>query len=621
MANERGMTGRREFLEQVAAGAAAFAGIGRAEAETMPQPSRHGAPEANAVLAGPGSRAAGDLARRVNLTARRLTLEGVPAYTDDFILADVTLDRARRFWNFSGDLSGRYVEALAVLPPPGRDPAALAPLVMRLLATQKTDGRFGRDDLAFTATETGTEHMALLWGNGRLLVGLMAYHQVAGDPAVLAAARRLAGFLLSVREATRSPDVMKRVEGQGAFGFICFTQLAEGLAMLGRATGDRRYLDAGADIVPLLQPRGVQHSHGYLSTLRGAVMLHEAGAPGGMLGLAERLYADLVGSGDYTVDGAVMEYFGWSDPKSRRLLAPAQGASGHDPRNEGCGLADFLRLSLQLHAATGRADYLERAERCLVNGFDHNQFANGDFGSRVFFDRGIKPSESVDRAWWCCTMHGYRAYLDVLDHAIVERAGTLHVQLFEDVDFEGATAAVSLRRTPFGVECRFLRPFDGTLALRRPSWAQRVDLDLNRRRVEAPGGRDALRITRAFAAGDTVTARFTYRLRLLTIDGREIEPAQLGATPVQAALYCGPWLMAADEQMDPFFFGEPWPGNVVSLPPDISPVASKAGRVHLQVTYEHSGFRGTLPLTLRPIGETPADEQKTLAWSLNYRRG
>jgi hypothetical protein len=43
--------------------------------------------------------------------------------------------------------------------------------------------------------------------------------------------------------------------------------------------------------------------------------------------------------------------------------------------------------------------------------------------------------------------------------------------------------------------------------------------------------------------------------------------------------------------------------------------------VHLAVTYEHDGFPGTQPVTLRPIGETPADEQKILAWSLNYRRG
>ena len=139
----------------------------------------------------------------------------------------------------------------------------------------------------------------------------------------------------------------------------------------------------------------MQHSHGYLSTLRGAVLLHEITGDAAMLAFAERLYGELVRSSDYTVDGGVLEYFGWGDPTNAASLAAAKAASGVFPRNEGCGLADFVRLSLQLHRATGRVEYLERAERCLVNGFAHNQFANGDFGSRVFFDQGIQPSPSV----------------------------------------------------------------------------------------------------------------------------------------------------------------------------------------------------------------------------------
>ena len=391
----------------------------------------------------------------------------------------MTLDTRRRFWNFSGDLSGRWIEALAVLPPAGRSPADLAPLVARLLAQQRPDGRFGRTDLAFTAAETGNEHMALLWGNGRLLVGLMAYWQATRDAAVLAAARRLAGFLLAVREAAKAPEVMARVEGQGAFGFICFTQLAEGLAMLTQATGDGSYATAAREIVPLLPPRGVQHSHGYLSTLRGAVLLDEAAGDPAMLAFAERLYGDLVRSSDTTIDGGVMEYFGWGDAANATSLAAAKAASGAFPRNEGCGLSDFVRLSLQLHGATGKVEYLDRAERCLVNAFAHNQFANGDFGSRVYFDQGIQPSPSVDRAWWCCTMHGYRAFRDVLDHAVVERDGTVAVQLFEDVDFRGAKAGLSVRRTPAGLACEVTSGFEGVLAVREPSWADNPSLAWN----------------------------------------------------------------------------------------------------------------------------------------------
>ena len=602
-------TPRRSFLGHLAIGAAALAAPRKGAA----------APVAGAATAS-GTRPAGDLARRIDLTARRLTQTGLPAYSEDFVLADVTLDRRRRFWNFSGDLSGRFIEALAALPPSGRSPADIAPLVAKLLVQQRPDGRFGRIDLAFTAAETGNEHMALLWGNGRLLVGLMAYWQVTRDAAVLAAARRLAAFLLAVREATKAPEVMARVEGQGAFGFICFTQLAEGLAMLTRATGDAAYAAAAREIVPLLQARGVQHSHGYLSTLRGAVLLHEAAGQADMLAFAERLYAELVVSSDYTVDGGVMEYFGWGEPTNAASLAAAKAASGVFPRNEGCGLADFVRLSLQLHRATGRAEYLERAERCLVNGFAQNQYANGDFGSRVFFDQGLQPSPSVNRSWWCCTMHGYRAFRDVLDHAVVERDGTVAVQLFEDVDFRGAKAGLSVRRTPFGLACEITSRFEGTLAVREPSWAEGPSLAWNGKPQTARRDGGFLRLEGRFAPGDRVEARLTPRLRLLTPKGEEIPFTGLGSDPVRSALYCGPWLVVADEQIDPAFFGEPWPGNVVTLPRDLAPRAIAEGHLRLGVTYEHEGFRGSLSTELRPMGETPADEQKTIAFWLNYRR-
>jgi hypothetical protein len=58
----------------------------------------------------------------------------------------------------------------------------------------------------------------------------------------------------------------------------------------------------------------------------------------------------------------------------------------------------------------------------------------------------------------------------------------------------------------------------------------------------------------------------------------------------------------------------------VTLPRDLAPRVVADGRVRLAVTYEHEGFRGALPTELRPMGETPADEQKTIAFWLNYRR-
>jgi len=561
----------------------------------------------------------GDFAARVALTARRLTSTGSPAYTAPFILADVTLDPKRRFSNFSGDLSGRYVEALAALPWPGRPAADLAPLVRAILEHQRPDGRFGRADLAFTAQDTGNEHMALLWGNGRLLVGLMAWHEATGDAAALAAARRLAGFLLAVREASKAPEVLKRVEGQGAFGFICFTQLAEGLVLLGRATGERRYHEAAREIVPLLPPRGVQHSHGYLTTLRGALLLHEATGDAATLAWVERRWGDLVASPDAVVDGSALEYFGGGDAAGTSARRAAKEASGDFPRNEGCGLADVIRLALHLHRLTGKTAYLDQAERCYLNAFAHNQFATGDFGSKVWFRDGIMPTPSVDRAWWCCTMHGYRAYRDVLDAMVREEGEAVTVRLFDDVDFEGGRTGLRLRRTAGGFEVVMSRAFDGTLALRDPSWAEGFSIRVNGEPEQVPSEGGFRRLRRSFRAGDRVEAAFAHRLRLVRPNGVETPLSDLGPEPVRAALYCGPFLLGVEEALDPLFFSEPWPANVIALSAGLALRPGPAGWPRLAAAYEHEGYRGSEPVTLRAMGEKPADDQRTFAVWLNYR--
>ena len=221
-----------------------------------------------------GPRAAGELGARIALSAERLTRGGVPAFTRDFILADVALEPPRRFNEYSGDLSGRYVEALSVLPVPGDHD--LDALVRDILEYQQPDGRFGDPDLRYTADEIDGLHMAQLWGNGRLLLGLVQYAASTGDPATLAAARRLADFLAGVRTQTSEPAVVRRLLDQGAMGIICFTQLNEPLVLLAELTGEARYLEDAREIGATLGDRGTQHAHGYLTTARGMVALAEA---------------------------------------------------------------------------------------------------------------------------------------------------------------------------------------------------------------------------------------------------------------------------------------------------------------------------------------------------------
>lgn len=456
--------------------------------------------------------ASGELAKRIELTARRLLEGDLPRFTLEFVLADVTLDERRRFSNFSGDLSGRYIGALACLPPQ-TGAAQLDALVHELINHQKADGRFGDDALQFTAEEIGNEHMALLWGNGRLLAGLTEFYAARRDETALAAARRLGDFLVAVCKQCSEPEVARRVEGQGAFGFICFTQLIEGLVLLAEAADERRYLDTAREILPTLPARGIEHSHGWLSTLRGAVMLYEAAKDESALSFAEERFRELLASRDYTF-----------------------------------------------------------------------------FGHRVSFAHGVKPTESVGRAWWCCTMHGYRAFPDALDAVVTSEDGAIKVNLFLGAEWSDDRLALLTMSSPtqqqdFIVVIERGSEKEIKLAIRQPGWSETLRLSVNGLPVNARRQDGYLIVKRVWQAGDRLNIGFAFRERFQARDGRAFTRAEIGDEPFEAALYHGPYLMGVDDTHEPLFFSEPWPTNVIHLPRE-----REAG-LEWRLSYTHESVR------------------------------
>ena len=559
----------------------------------------------------------GELARRIEMARDRMLHGETPRFTDDFILADVALrpDYPRRFSNYSGDLSGRYLDAFARMPAAGTK-QQLHGLVAKLLPFQKPDGRFGTAALEYTPEKIALDHMALLWGNGRLLVGLLECHALQPDEEVLLACAKLGDFLLGVHEGCADERVTQRVEDLGAAGMICFSQLIEGLVMLAAATDNHAYLDGAEAIVPWFPTdRGQQHSHGYLTTLRGMVMLHEATGKAEYLAKVEALYADLVGSPDYQVYGGVQEYFG-----------------GKGDRDEGCSEADFLRLSLQLWRATGNLDYLERAERCLLNQFYANQFDTGDFGHQLHFAQGMAPHCGVGRAWWCCTMHGLRAFRDVLDSVATKRDGALTVNLFLDAAWSDANCVVTLERTgasaaksAFSITVE-KAPAEGVrIALRKPEWADRVALAVNGKDAEASEQDGYVTLGTPLHGGDRLDIAFALRSRIVKRDRTVLNLDQLTQEPIEGALFHGPWLLGVDEAHAPQFFGEPWTGNEILLSQGLERAGVGEGSLaipaaHIPCEYIHEGFPGRHPLTLRPISERTTHSPATFAAWLKYRR-
>ena len=355
---------------------------------------------------------AGELTDRFQLTLKRVESGGPPRYTDALVLADLIPQPVRRFTEYSGDVSGRYIGAMAsaIALDPAADPPELARIVRGMIELQKPNGYFG----AKFAPEIGHDEMALLWGNGRLLIGALEYHRVHPSAELLVSARRLGDFLLKISPQLNSEDLRRRVDqGDFAAAYICWTQQIEGLVELSRATGDARYLDLAREIAARIHRIPGQHGHGYLTSVRGVVALYETTRERAFLDQAIAAWRGIRESGNLLPQGAVPEAFA---PRIRRT--------------EGCTEADWLRLNLALWRITREPRFLDQAELTLFNEFAANQFDTGDYGSRVLSPTGVSTGTDADgagaaRCWWCCTLHGLRAFRDIFDHVFHADGGDL----------------------------------------------------------------------------------------------------------------------------------------------------------------------------------------------------
>ncbi len=555
----------------------------------------------------------GEFSRRRQMALDRLTQQDVhPVFTQKFILADVAVnpEPPRRFYNFSGDLSGRYIEVMSLFPSQ-KNEVNLDTLVAQLLTYQQPDGRFGDPTLQFTVEQIGGEHMALLWGNGRLLVGLMTYYTQTQRPEVLEAGRRLGDFFINTYQVCSSPTVRAKLEGFGAKGIICFTQYIEGLVMLSQHTGDKQYAAVAAKTYPVLPARGEQHSHGYLSTLRGVLDLYEYTQDQQHLNFVLQAYQDLVQSEDYTLFGSVPEYFG-----------------GKGERDEGCSTADFMRLSFHLYRLTGKETYLDKGEKALYNAFYFNQYFTGDFGHHHITPQGAEPDQ-LHAAWWCCTMHGLRAMYEVQANDMVGQISeNKKLNLYLETSYEDDAIAFQMSKAQkqgdthyYLLEVLDVKDTATRLAFRQPPWAAAIKLSVNGKEItRAPEG-GYVTLAQPLKKGDKISIALPFRRMLMTDRNKAITLDKIDKQTVTGILQYGPYLMGVDDRIDPTFNAEP--NNNVVYATSLQPAgANMEGVVRSDVAisaqYQHGGFPSQLLTWLIPIAEQTYSRHGYLKMKMDF---
>ncbi|CAN5748390.1 hypothetical protein BH10ACI4_BH10ACI4_00870 [soil metagenome] len=510
---------RRKFL--------AYAGALPVAAHPVASLAANGAVPATDATASPTALTSEPLMARYQLCMDRVMHGSGPAYTTEFLLADVYGAPGRRFTNFSGDVSGRWIGAVSAASATYRQHfPMLDEVVHKTLSLQHPEGYFGK---TFRFDHPTDDDLALLWGNGRLLIGLMEYYALTGDAATLGAAKRLGDFLVRLGPKFNTKQMADEFgAAHFAMSYICWTQQTEGLAALYAATRDIRYRDLCSAIAERMERRPADHVHGYLCSLRGTLDLYTATGEKAHLKRVEEAWLDVVHSGDVLITYGVPE--AWSPNKKR---------------TEGCAECDWLRLNLALWRATGKEVYLEMAEHVLFNEFSMNQFSTGDFGHAILNEAGTPGIVSV-RAWWCCTFHGLRTFPDI--HRNVFR--TDGTKLFYDLPIDGAikadnlsARATSTLATDGKVRLHISKVLPShSLTIRKPSWAKSLEISHNGKKIE---GLDVGNLQ----TGDAVTVEY-----IMTLDKSPMG-ASKGHTQLTAFSF-GPWLLGVPSDRNPGYFNE-----------------------------------------------------------------
>lgn len=391
----------------------------------------------------------------------------------------------RPYKNYSGDISGRFIEIMALNSRGSRDVhPAFKGLLDEVPRHQRPGGYFCAsgnidwqkpiDYAKEGSAGDGGSMMPALWGNARLLCGLVeASRSFPGDAGLLAVARQLGDFYVGLVPRFTDPARLKEYTGNGSYaaGYVtCWFPAMEGLVKLRDLTGDKKYLDAAITMAAFYQQFDrlpIDHAHGMLCNQVSLLQLYEATREAEYLVRVEQRWDDLVQGGYINPAGGIME----KCRVSNNL-------------DEGCAIADWLRLNLHLGRVTSKTRYWAMAERTLHNHFLQNQTPKGGFGHRGMRcdkDGAYGFSGSIMESTWCCTYHGELGFINLRALVATHSDAALTCNFVLDFTRKEAAGTVASSLRPGAMASEVVRQrivLDGLPAavvrVRQPLWADAV---------------------------------------------------------------------------------------------------------------------------------------------------
>jgi DUF1680 family protein len=461
-----------------------------------------------------------------------------------YLRSDLTFEIERSFTNYSGDISGRFLEIATLTSPAGtRSPQTLADLLQTVTDYQLPDGHFGRpidwstpiDDPSINQDAGKAIRTPVFWGHSRLLVGLLEAYAAYQEPKFLKAACGIGDFYITTANIYLNPDNEALFKSTGTYsaGYVTdYFPAIEGLVRLYQVTHEERYLrqaERMAEFFKRFDQLPIEHSHGNLITYHGLLLLYETTGNQELLQRTLDRWKAAMEGGFVWAIGGVGERFNL--------------ASGCD---EGCSEADWLRLNLDLWRITGETRFLDAAERLISNHFAMNRTANGGYGHHFFVCDGEGPllmKTDFMEAVWCCTFHGLLGMHTLKSYVAVGSDRGAFINFPFDVVAPVQTGKglwnVTVRRLPDAdnavacavrIDSREAAAEAPPVFLRRPNWAESVKVcDAKGQAVEAACDAGYLRLpAKPGAEGElTVTFGFAPRVENRRMQRLAVDPSQI----------------------------------------------------------------------------------------------
>jgi len=487
-----------------------------------------------------------------NMLQRGLNRLTIPPFTASYIRSDVSYENIHCFYDYSGSNVGEALEVWSQNSPTDRlQPKAFAELLATIEPLQKPDGHFGADiDVAKPISHANIA-TPVLWGNTRMLAGLVTCWRCQRDEQMLRMAKKLGDFYVGTGDVFCSPQRIEEYKSfvNGNEGIeTCYFPAIEGLATLYAETEDARYLKQARRMADLFLEHFTEnrngHWSGHLMDWRGVLFLYDV--------TGERYYLNAC-------------QIRWDDLLQNKIsLGGGIIANGIDT----CFFEDWLRLSLELWRLTGNVRCLDAVERLVHNVYGEQQTPNGGFGYRCWegaigaASNGITRT-SVPNSPWCCDYMGPGGLLYYKSYQAAGSDDAVYVNFFDSftsqVKAAGVNWQITARNTqdvPGGLWTSEISLFPSgndaakpvVLRVRVPVWASGVkSVGIHGQDVASKVADGYLNIEHAFHKDDVVRIVFDAGLR---VEGPGIfqtvhlEPEKAAVVP-SVAVVSGPNLLYA----------------------------------------------------------------------------